>query len=137
MTGFEAIAAHNGWSIAVVGVSIVFSGLIMLSIIISQLYKVIDLWERRAEFFERRKGGAADRIDLPEIVVTPDMKETVRQYKLLAERLGEPFSLPKLLDLAVRCGLVNPHSTVNRLLQQKVIVPDEDGYYRWHQSISE
>jgi hypothetical protein len=137
VTGFEAIAAHNGWSIAVVGVSIVFSGLIMLSIIISQLYKVIDLWERRGEYLEQWRGGISDRIDIPEIVVTPDMKETVRQYKLLAERLGEPFSLPKLLDLAVRCGLVNPHSTINRLLKQKVIVPDQDGYYRWHQSIAE
>lgn len=135
MTGFEAIEAHNGWAIAVVGITIVFSGLTMLAIIISQLYKVIDLWERRAEWFSGTR-GAQGSDDIPHITVTADMKETVRQYQMLAERLGHPFSLPKLLDLAQKCGLVNPHSTVNRLLKEQLIIPDGEGYYRWRQSIS-
>lgn len=135
VTGLEAISAHNGWSIAAVGVSIVFTGLTVLAIILSQLYKVIDLWERRDEFYQRLKSRGATE-DIPAITVSPDMKETVRQYQMLAERLGEPFSLPKLIDLAQRCGLINPHSTVNRLLRQEMIVPDGDGYYRWHRSIS-
>ena len=135
VTGLEAISAHNGWSIAAVGVTIVFTGLTMLCIILSQLYKVLDFWERRGEFFQRMKRrGAAD--DIPRITVSPDMKETVRQYRMLANRLGEPFALPKLLDLAQKCGLVNPHSTVNRFLKQEIIVPDGEGYYHWHQSIS-
>jgi len=135
VTGLEAISAHNGWAIAAVGVSIVFSGLTMLSIVISQLYKAIDFWERRHEFFQRmQRRGAED--EAPRITVSPDMKETVRQYRMLADRLGKPFSLPKLLDLARKCGLVNPHSTINRLLKQEIIVPDGEGYYHWHQSIS-
>ncbi len=135
MTGLEAIAAHNGWSIAIVGVTIVFTGLAMLSIILSQLYKVLDFWENRDDFFKRLKRGDAAE-DLPDITVSPDMQETVRQYQMLADRLGEPFSLPKLLDFAQKCGLVNPHATINRLLKQNVIVPDGEGYYRWHQAIS-
>ena len=135
VTGLEAISAHNGWSIAAVGVTIVFTGLTMLCIILSQLYKVLDFWERRDAFFQRMKRrGATD--DIPQITVSPDMKETVRQYQMLAHRLGEPFALPKLLDLAQKCGLVNPHSTINRLLKQEIIVPDGEGYFRWHQSIS-
>ncbi|MEN8212519.1 MAG: OadG family protein [Thermodesulfobacteriota bacterium] len=45
MYGLEAINANNGWSIAVVGVTIVFSGLVMLSFVISQLHKILDLWK--------------------------------------------------------------------------------------------
>ena len=53
MTGLEAISAHNGWSIAAVGITIVFTGLTMLCIILSQLYKVLDFWEISAH------GGAS------------------------------------------------------------------------------
>lgn len=45
MYGLEAINANNGWAISVVGVTIVFSGLVMLSLVISQLHKVLAIWE--------------------------------------------------------------------------------------------
>ncbi|MBL0731242.1 MAG: OadG family protein, partial [Desulfosarcina sp.] len=41
MYGFEAISAYNGWSMSIVGVLIVFSGLVILSITISQIHKVL------------------------------------------------------------------------------------------------
>lgn len=43
MYGLEAINAHNGWSMAVVGPLIVMSGLTILAIIISQLHKLVAL----------------------------------------------------------------------------------------------
>ena len=46
MYGLEAINANNGWAISVVGVTIVFTGLVMLSFVIAQLHKVLGIVER-------------------------------------------------------------------------------------------
>ena len=43
--GLEAINAHNGWAISVVGITIVFTGLVALSALISQLYKLVALYD--------------------------------------------------------------------------------------------
>jgi hypothetical protein len=43
--GLEAINAHKGWAILVVGVSIVFTGLVTLSALISQLHKLVALYD--------------------------------------------------------------------------------------------
>jgi len=39
--GLQAIAAHNGWAMALAGALIVFSGLVILSFVISQLHKIL------------------------------------------------------------------------------------------------
>jgi hypothetical protein len=57
--------------------------------------------------------------------------ETIRQYKLIVDRLEQPFSLPKLLDLAIKVGLDHPHSTINSLIIKKIIVSDGKGYFIW------
>jgi len=36
--GIEAINANNGWAISAVGITIVFSGLVLLSFVIAQLH---------------------------------------------------------------------------------------------------
>ncbi len=141
MTGLEAISAHNGWNIAVVGVTIVFTGLTLLSIIISQLHKVLDLWENRGKF-----GGTCEvpppgadqekEIDLSQLPLAPDIRESARHVRMLVDRLGEPFSLPRLLESAETCGLMRPHSTLNDLIGAEVIVPDGTGYYFWNSSVS-
>ena len=47
MYGFDNITANNGWAMAVVGASIVFAGLVVLSFVISQIHKILELWEKR------------------------------------------------------------------------------------------
>lgn len=141
MTGLEAIAAHNGWNIAIVGVTIVFSGLTLLAIVISQLHKVLDLWENRGKLrgtCEIPPPGA-DRegeIDLSRLPIAPDTEESARQVRMLADRIGEPFSLPRLLESAETCGLMRPHSTLNELIEAEIIIPDGKGYYLWNPSVS-
>ena len=49
MYGLEAIQAHNGWAMAVTGAIIVMIGLSILSFIISQLHRIIDLVDDRNE----------------------------------------------------------------------------------------
>ncbi|AOY57819.1 MULTISPECIES: OadG family protein [Desulfococcus] len=136
MTGFEAISAHNGWSIAAVGISIVFTGLVLLSVAIAQLHKILAFWEDRDQFYEqfRKKRDKHATTEEVCIVIPGNIQEPARHFKLLADRMAEPFALPKLLENAVRCGISHPHSTLNTLLLSDIVVPDGEGYYRWNQN---
>lgn len=135
MYGFEAIAAHNGWAIAAVGIGIVFSGLLLLSFAISQIHNCLTLWEKRDIYIRNTKrilfggvrNGAAGQ------VISSDIKDISRQYFMLTQTMGETFPLPKLLKLAIRRGMTRPHYTINKLLHANLIIPDGEGYYQWSQ----
>ena len=47
MYGIDNITANNGWAMAAVGATIVFLGLVVLSFVISQIHKILELWEKR------------------------------------------------------------------------------------------
>ena len=135
MYGIEAIAAHNGWAMAVAGVIIVFAGLVVLSSTIAQFHKVINFLEGRGSDPQRRadrlsKNGLADA-PAPSLKIPPALHESARQYKLITIRIGEPFSLPKLIKLAGISGLPNPHAAINDFIQAGLIVPDGQGYFLW------
>ena len=132
MYGLEAIEAHNGWAIALVGVCIVFTGLLSLSFIISKLPKALSLWENRSEIFKKMK--EPEQVEkksenLPKVNYDPDTKEAIRKYEMLINWLGEPFSLYGLLMVAIKRGLEKPHSSLNNLVLKKYIIPDGKGYY--------
>ena len=139
MYGLEAINANNGWAISVVGVSIVFSGLVMLSLVISQLHKVLALWENpskiKALFKIKQPEDQSDKLQEKEIadqaVFTESQKEVVKQFGLLIRTMEDHFSLPRLLHLAQISDLKNPHSTLNNLLETKIIIPDGSGFFTW------
>lgn len=134
MYGLENISAHNGWAISLVGVSIVFIGLTLLSLSISQLHKILDIWETKEK---RTNNRDRTTVPLTEVKTKPlpsmsaNELETIRQYKMIVDRIGHPFSLPKLLYLAKKIGLERPHSTINNLLVKKIIVSDGKGYFIW------
>ena len=133
MFGIENISAHNGWAISIIGITIVFTGLTTLSIIISQLHKALDFWENKRKFWPaRNRHREAESFSPSEISLPPYTRESARQYKMIVDRLGEPFSLPQLLSDAQRCGLDHPHSTINELIRSEIIVPDGTGYYQWN-----
>jgi len=127
--GLEAIAASNGWAMAAAGITIVFSGLVILSLIIAQFHKVLNFFEDRVSQHKPAGGDAAARP--PDPTLPPHLTETARQYKLVADRIGEPFALPKLLEVAELSGLTHPHSTLNDLLKAGIVVPDGKGYFLW------
>lgn len=139
MYGLEAINANNGWAISVVGVSIVFSGLVMLSLVISQLHKVLALWENpskiKALFKRKQPEDQSDKLQEKEIadqeIFTENQKEVVKQFGLLIRTMEDHFSLPRLLHLAQISDLKNPHSTLNNLLETKIIIPDGSGFFTW------
>lgn len=132
MYGFKAISAQNGWEYAFVGICIVFSGLVLLSCFLSQLHKLLSLWENRSSIGQRLKERLKSDppvTDKQELI--SDLIESKRQYRLLVERIGEPFALPRLLRLAKRSGLSRPYATINELLQAGVIHPEGTGYFIW------
>ncbi|HUV51133.1 MAG TPA: OadG family protein [Anaerolineae bacterium] len=139
MYGLDAISAHNGWQLAALGTSIVFTGLIILSLAISQIHKVLELWDERYAYYQRIKKFMQikhrSEATVSDPVLPKNVKESARQFKLLIDQMGEPFSLPKLLDFSKKCGLLHSHSSVNDLLQAKLIIPDGNGYFFWNHDV--
>lgn len=133
MYGLEAISNHNGWAMAVVGISIVFSGLLVLSFAISQLHKFIDLWENRKAHLQNMKELLQTKVkeEKPDynFSFSRDVEESVH---LITKRMGEPFSLPRLIDISKKFGLATPHSTINELIKADLIIPDGKGYFYWN-----
>jgi len=135
--GFEAIIAHNGLGISVIGISIVFESLIILSLEVAQINKIIELWDKRHRFKKPKQKKEQKEATVPDLTVSQDVRRASRQFKLLIEWIGEPFPLPKLLDLSEKCGLSRPHSTINELVKCKLIIPDKNGYYVWNKQAEE
>lgn len=142
MYGFAAISANNGWSIAVVGATIVFTGLVFLSLAISQLHRILDLLENRELHYRKIKTRLATKgrvkkafqYDMGE-PEEYNLKELVVQYDMLTRVLGDSFSLPKLLEMAEKRGLAHPHASLNALIQAGVVEPDGSGGYHWNQDV--
>lgn len=140
MFGFEAIIAHDGLGISVIGISIVFVSLVLLSFAVSQIHKLIELWDKKKTPYQRvkksqQKDQKAQSVSVP--TVPQDVQRASRQFKLLIEWIGEPFPLPKLLDLSEKCGLSRPHSTINEFIKCELIIPAENGYYVWNKQLEE
>jgi hypothetical protein len=130
--GLENISAHNGWAISFVGITIVFTGLTLLSLSIAQLHKILNLWENKDKYINNRNHKTSTPAQTaPKPRIPSEDLETIRQYKMIVDRLEQPFSLPKLLDTAMKIGLDRPHSTINKLLEKKIIISDGTGYFIW------
>ena len=137
--GLEAINAHNGWAISVVGVTIVFTGLVSLSVLISQLHKLVDLYNNPGKikklFASKSKSAARAGTPKADLVLTEAQKQVCRQYNLLAQTMDDVISLPKLLRMAELSGLKDPHANMNLLLKSGILCADEQGYFSWDEDI--
>ena len=136
MKGFEAINFYNGWSISATGIFIVFTALCTLSFIISQLHKILIVWEKKDHYIKKAKKLFAPpkrTATRHKIKAGETFNESARQFNLLIRSMKDPFSLPKLIMLAQKIDIAHPFSTVNELLSTKLIVPDGKGYYSWDQ----
>lgn len=148
MTGFEAILHHNGLAMAAVGITIVFTALVALSLIISQLHKLLLIWDDRGTYFEKVRymfssakpieaGSPQVDKEILGIHYFDDIRESSRQFRILIQAMGEPFSLPELIRIAQSFGIEHAHSTVSHLIVNNFIVPDGNGFYRWNQDAYE
>jgi hypothetical protein len=125
MIGLQAISANNGWSMAFVGALIVMCGLASLSFIISQLHKIIGL-------FEKKKAAAHAIVEQPaDIDVLNNLEVAARTYQMLTADLGDSFELVKLYEIFERENLPHPHLTIRAFRDAGYLIPLGSGLFSW------
>jgi len=137
--GLEAINAANGWSMSILGASIVFSGLVILSLAIAQLHKILNFWENRKDLSKNGKADTqlaqkeASKITHPDYC-PEDIHEAAAIYRPLFAKLGATFQLVDLYKLSQDNNFPHPHITISRLREANILEPVGDGVFQWKQS---
>ena len=132
MYGLEAIATHNGWAMAATGALIVFFGLLLLSTTISQLYRVIDLFSKKAH----APSDASAAIDAPPQSAPPpgsalDLEADLAQYRAASVTLGDSFDLVDLYRTAREMDLAHPHLSISHFRRHNMLVTQPNGQFSW------
>ena len=139
MVVLTRIAAADGWLISGLGILIVFSGLSGLAILIANFPRALAWWDRQSfeSLIPRVKTMLKSREIKEEPPVAPEqvieaknLKDAEAALRILTSFLGEPFKLPRVLELA-KDRIHRPHSTINRLLLKGAIVAGPDGLFHW------
>ena len=138
MYGLEAISANNGWAMAITGPLIVMSGLIILSIIISQLHKLVAIFDKKAEPTSeppienkaKSKVKNNDEVSVPKILPN-DILETAEIYQKLIDTLEQPFELIDLYKVAEKNNFPHPILTANRLRDAGILIQEDEGLFTW------
>lgn len=139
MYGLEAINAANGWAMAYTGAIIVFLGLVVLSVVVSQLNRILSFWENLiSNFSQNHKEKQTDEMQVEKPFVVPhrvpsDIKEAARHYSHLIEDLDQPFELTRLYEISQQKGFPHPHITISNFRQANILVPAGDGLFTWSQ----
>ena len=134
MYGLEAIKAYNGWAMAITGAVIVMIGLTILSFIISQLHRIIDIVDNRNNRKAKKK-SARSQTAVPETkaVMTPlsDLSETMNRFKPLTQKAGDTFDLAALFQIFIHHDDPHPHLTIRSLREQGFLIPAGEGLFSW------
>ena len=135
MYGLEAISANNGWAMAITGPLIVMSGLIILAIIISQLHKLVAIFDKKAkqttEPPTKSKVKSKDEISIPKIFPN-DILETAKIYQMLIDKLEQPFELRDLYQVAEQNNFPHPILTVSRFRDAGILIREGEGLFIWN-----
>lgn len=131
MYGFDAISTHNGWAMAITGAMIVFSGLIILSGLISQLHKLANLIENRKKVKTSDAETLPTETTLPALSGQFDADAAIVPFRAASAALSEPFPLADLYHLARKMDLPHPHLTLSALRQKGELIDDGEGHFRW------
>ena len=123
---------------AFVGATIVFLGLVVLSFVISQIHKILELWEKRGETKVPTKAEPAQpevpKIKSPvyKIPQLPTVNDLISIYRPLVEQLNEPFELPQLFEISNKMNLAHPHLSIKQLWDADVLIAQGDGTFIWN-----
>ena len=123
---------------AAVGASIVFLGLVVLSFVISQIHKILQLWEDREKYLNRFKKKAlaavAEKTDAPVYSERhlPSVDELTSTYEPLVDQLNKPFKLSQLFEIANKNDFPHPHLSIQRLQEANILVTQGDGTFIWN-----
>lgn len=137
-TLIEQVSAHNGWNMALAGIIIVFSCLVILALAISRIHKILEFIENRdqlrlniRQFFvgrEKEKQVAS--------LLTPSLELEAARYKRLTPFLGESFSLKGLIRFAEGRGITNPppEKMVRQFLEVGLLKKEVRNLFTWEES---
>lgn len=137
MYGLEAIQANNGWAMAVTGAFIVMIGLAVLSFIISQLHRIIELFDVLSDRKSKKLNAPKQTVGLePQAALPPlsDLNETMNRFKPFTREIGDPFDLAALFQIFIHHDDPHPHLTIRSLREQGYLVPDGSGLFTWKQN---
>jgi hypothetical protein len=128
--GFEAISHHNGWAIAATGACIVFTGLATLSLIISQLQKLVALLDRPPKVDCRGGARRKNRLDAsPRTAPTTSTRRSACYLPLIEEL--DPSSIGRPLCAGQKYHLPHPHLSIRCLLDAGKLQPLGEGIFRY------
>ena len=136
MYGIEAISAYNGWVMAILGIAIVFTGLVTLSFVISRIHKVLYFLDKKKFTKNIQKKIEKQRpkvIEAPGSVLSMDISSLAYHYKPLADQLGEPFKLSALIKLSKKFDFPHPYISINYLRNAGILVSRGEGLFVWRQ----
>ncbi len=131
MFGIDNITNNNGWAMAVVGATTVFLGLVVLSFVISQIHKILELWENRGTKQARPEEPPKDKGPAFQEQRLATASELCSIYRPLVEQLKEPFKLVQLFEKTKEMDLPHPHLSIKSLQEADVLVAQGDGTFIW------
>ena len=131
MYGIEAINHYNGWAMAIAGALIVLTGLSVLSFIISQLHKVVEVIEKRGVKKQVPAPPKPAPADIVEERPALDIDALQADIRPLADALGGSFELHQLYAVAEEQGFPHVHLTIRSLREAGVLLPQGDGIFKW------
>ena len=124
----ELISASNGWSMALAGALIVMSGLAVLSFIISQLPRLVDLMEKKEAPEETT---VSDKAGLPE-KFPADIHQAAALYEPLIKQLPASFGLGELYALSRKNDYPHPHLSLRAFRTAGILVSQGGGQFSWN-----
>lgn len=116
---------------AIIGPLIVMSGLTILAIIISQLHKLVALFDKKAKQTTEPPIKSKDEISAPNIFPN-DILKTAKIYQVLIDKLEQPFELSDLYQVAVQNNFPHPILTVSRLRDAGILIRESEGLFIWN-----
>ena len=116
---------------AITGPLIVMAGLTILSIIISQLHKVVAIFDKKAKQTTEPVVKSKDEISVPKILPN-DILETAKIYQMLIDKLEQPFELSNLYQVAEQNNFPHPILTVSRLRDAGILIREGEGLFIWN-----
>ena len=138
LAGLAKISYYNGWAMAIVGATIVFLGLVVLSFAISQIHRLLMFWDDREVYILRLKNSKANIFNSRATTFASvenqlmDIQKTAQLYSSLIDQLGKTFQLADLYNLAEQNKLPHPHLTITKFRNEKIITPQGDGTFTWN-----
>ena len=145
MVGMEVI--NGGLKVAVIAPTIVFISLSLLAVVVSAMEKTLHLYDQIMEslfnlFRSKGEAGHSHRkaLHIPQTKISvPPLSQEEKQaayfLEIIAQYLGESFSLTKLETVAETRGMENCGELIRRLLDLEAVqesdIPGEEGLYQW------